>query len=419
MALSSPAFADPADRLEATGFLGVEDFAKDNGLGNALAPEQRPQTAPTFGGRLTYIPLKTSGDIHVALGTELELSFTPAWTGYGFESMRPSYFAPVFGYRAHLMLRLGGGWFQPHITGGVGGATVASESPLMAKETDPVFLWGVGATFAVGNGWQLRFDGRQELMESSSGGTTASYELIVGIGMRFGQKPVTTGPEHVEIVQNPPPPPPPEPDRDSDADGIPDKLDRCPQQAETVNGIEDDDGCPEADPDHDNIVGNLDKCPDQAEDFDKFQDDDGCPDPDNDKDGIADAADKCPNEPETKNGIADDDGCPDTIPPGVVEALATANKAKFDPNSVRISSRIKAALDKALLIMMSNPKLKFVITVHPDKEGDKFTDVARRRGENLKGYLIEQGVAMQSITAAVGPPVADAKAPMVEITIAP
>jgi len=99
MAFSSPAFADPADRVEATGFLGVEDFAKDNGLGNALAPEQRPQTAPTFGGRLTYIPLKTSGDIHLALGTELELSFTPAWTGYGFDSMRPSYFAPVFGYR--------------------------------------------------------------------------------------------------------------------------------------------------------------------------------------------------------------------------------------------------------------------------------------------------------------------------------
>ena len=173
------------------------------------------------------------------------------------------------------------------------------------------------------------------------------------------------------------------------------------------------------DRDGDGYKDDVDQCPDDPEDFDDFEDEDGCPEPDNDKDGILDDVDKCPNEPETKNGIADEDGCPDTIPPGVVEALATANKAKFDPNSVRISSRIKASLDKALLIMMSNPKLKFVITVHPDKEGDKFTDVARRRGENLKGYLIEQGVAMQSITAAVGPPVADAKAPMVEITIAP
>ena len=33
-----------------------------------------------------------------------------------------------------------------------------------------------------------------------------------------------------------------------------------------------------------------------------FQDEDGCPDPDNDSDGIPDAQDKCPNEPETKNG---------------------------------------------------------------------------------------------------------------------
>src|SRR5689334_19422641 len=81
MAVSSPAFAGAGDRVETNGFVGVEDFAKDNGLGGALAPEQRPQTAPTFGARLTYLPLRTSGDMYIALGTELELSFTPSWTG--------------------------------------------------------------------------------------------------------------------------------------------------------------------------------------------------------------------------------------------------------------------------------------------------------------------------------------------------
>ncbi|HEX3764799.1 MAG TPA: thrombospondin type 3 repeat-containing protein [Kofleriaceae bacterium] len=35
----------------------------------------------------------------------------------------------------------------------------------------------------------------------------------------------------------------PEPDRDHD--GIPDAQDRCPDQSETVNGVEDDDGCPD------------------------------------------------------------------------------------------------------------------------------------------------------------------------------
>ncbi len=34
--------------------------------------------------------------------------------------------------------------------------------------------------------------------------------------------------------------------RDNDGDGVPDARDRCPNEAETRNGIQDDDGCPEA-----------------------------------------------------------------------------------------------------------------------------------------------------------------------------
>jgi OOP family OmpA-OmpF porin len=419
LAVATPAVADPADRIEATGFLGVESFADDNGLGNALAEEQRPQTAPTFGARITYIALQTSGDRHLDLGGEAELSFTPAWTGYGFETMRPSYFAPVFGYRANLLLRLGGGFFQPHVLGGVGGASVASDSPLMAKETDPVFLWGVGAQFDMGSGWQVRVDGRQLVMESMGGGTTSSYEALLSVGVRLGARPAKAEPvEQIQIVQNPPPPPP-EPDRDSDGDGLPDKLDACPQQIETVNGIDDQDGCPEQDPDGDKLVTGSDKCPDRAEDFDKFEDDDGCPDDDNDKDGIADARDQCPLEPENKNGITDDDGCVDQVPPALLAALATATKAKFDPNSVRVSSRVKTALDRALIAMLGNSKLKYVITVHPEKDGDKDASLAKRRAENLKGYLIEQGVAMGSVTTAVGAVVTDKKAPVVVVSIAP
>jgi hypothetical protein len=65
------------------------------------------------------------------------------------------------------------------------------------------------------------------------------------------------------------------------------------------------------DSDHDGLADNFDLCPNEAEDMDGFEDEDGCPDLDNDKDGIKDADDKCPNEPETYNGYEDDDGCPD------------------------------------------------------------------------------------------------------------
>ena len=159
---------------------------------------------------------------------------------------------------------------------------------------------------------------------------------------------------------------------DADGDGVPDKDDPCPAEAEDRDGFEDADGCPEPDNDKDGVVdGNdrcpltaglaanqgcpdeapkdrdadgvadpQDKCPDQAEDKDGFQDEDGCPDLDNDADGVVDTADKCPDalgplqnlgcpvvdkdgdginddqdrcpsEPEDKDGYQDEDGCPD------------------------------------------------------------------------------------------------------------
>lgn len=101
------------------------------------------------------------------------------------------------------------------------------------------------------------------------------------------------------------------PAADEDIDGVPDDVDRCPEQAEDKDGFNDGDGCPDLDNDGDAIPDDKDRCPNDAEDDDEFEDSDGCPDLDNDRDGIPDASDKCPNEPEDKDGFQDDDGCPD------------------------------------------------------------------------------------------------------------
>jgi hypothetical protein len=135
-------------------------------------------------------------------------------------------------------------------------------------------------------------------------------------------------------------------EHDHDHDGIPDKDDKCPNEAEDHDGFEDDDGCPDLDNDKDGIPDLQDKCPNdpedgkepypkdgcpaskrdsdgdgipdsidqcplEEEDFDGFEDSDGCPDLDNDHDGIPDAQDKCPLCPEDKDGFEDADGCPD------------------------------------------------------------------------------------------------------------
>ena len=100
---------------------------------------------------------------------------------------------------------------------------------------------------------------------------------------------------------------------DGDGDGIPDREDKCPEQAEDKDGFQDDDGCPDLDNDGDGVPDREDKCPDQAEDKDGWKDDDGCPEDDDDKDGdgIPDKADKCPDKPEDKDGWKDEDGCPE------------------------------------------------------------------------------------------------------------
>ena len=110
--------------------------------------------------------------------------------------------------------------------------------------------------------------------------------------------------------------------KDSDRDGIPDASDGCPTQKETVNGYQDEDGCPDTAPttatdtDGDGIADTADSCPTSKETVNGYQDSDGCPDtvPDTDGDGIVDTQDLCPAEAETVNGYEDTDGCPDTPP---------------------------------------------------------------------------------------------------------
>ncbi|HEV8322551.1 MAG TPA: OmpA family protein [Myxococcota bacterium] len=102
------------------------------------------------------------------------------------------------------------------------------------------------------------------------------------------------------------------PELDNDRDGLPDAADACPNAAEDKDGVNDSDGCPDVDDDGDGVFNDADKCPGALEDIDGVADEDGCPDPDNDLDCIPDTADKCPDEAEVLNGVSDMDGCADS-----------------------------------------------------------------------------------------------------------
>ena len=109
---------------------------------------------------------------------------------------------------------------------------------------------------------------------------------------------------------------------DKDGDGIPDIIDQCPDDKETVNGVDDGDGCPD-------------------------ESDTPLIDPKRDRDGdgqFADVIDKCPDQPETVNGIDDGDGCPDTVPDTVLIAIASAQSIVFEPGRARLNDAAKEAL---------------------------------------------------------------------------
>jgi outer membrane protein OmpA-like peptidoglycan-associated protein len=392
------AHADP--RFEASGFVGVDYFSNKSQLGNSQDPSQIPGTAPLLGARVGYLVFPGMLAGRLQLGVEGELGLATAYTGYARNGSGDSFFAPVFEWHAHALLRLTGdsgllGTVRPHLVLGGGGETVASSSPLMQKETDPVVYWGLGVTVPVMTDWQLRIDVREGLMPARGGSETSTFAVQFGVSTSFGLATRTIPGTRSEL-----PPQVAVHDEDTDGDGIPDRLDKCPTARENINGVEDEDGCPEPDPDGDGLVGADDKCPDQAEDFDGFQDEDGCPDPDNDSDGIPDTADACPNEPETRNGFQDDDGCPDVVPPEITTAMASATTVRFEGGRARITEPAKLALAPIVAMLVTYHNMRLAVVGHLERLHGE--DLARRRAEAVKWYLVDQGFAEDRLEVRVG-----------------
>jgi outer membrane protein OmpA-like peptidoglycan-associated protein len=190
------------------------------------------------------------------------------------------------------------------------------------------------------------------------------------------------------------------PDPDNDNDGIKDAQDKCPLQAEDKDGFQDEDGCPDPDndkdgvpdlkdhcpdtpqgadgkdgcpnqdKDNDGIPDLSDKCPAEPEDRDGFEDEDGCPEADNDKDGIADVNDKCPGAPETFNGFEDEDGCPDKVEVKEIVRTMVLKGVNFKTNSAELTSESFRVLDDIVPQIQANKDITFEVAGHTDNRGN-------------------------------------------------
>ena len=166
-------------------------------------------------------------------------------------------------------------------------------------------------------------------------------------------------------------PPPPAPDLDNDLDGIPD---------------------------------TLDKCPNEPEDKDGFEDEDGCPDPDNDKDGIPDTSDLCPNEP----GPPEERGCPKkySLVSVTQEKIELHQAVFFATAKSTIMPQSFALLNEVADVLKSRSTMQVRVEGHTDSRGKRAANMllSQGRANAVKTYLVDHGIdASRMVSIGFGP----------------
>ncbi len=156
----------------------------------------------------------------------------------------------------------------------------------------------------------------------------------------------------------------------------------------------------ERDDDTDGIADKADRCPTEAEDMDGFEDDDGCPEPDNDRDGIGDDDDECPDVPEERGG--DKDGCPDK-PTVIVRRgqLIVYGKILFPVESADMKPQSEALLDEMARALKEHPRFRIEIAGHTDSSGlaSYNLKLSQDRADSVKRALVRRGVASGRLVA--------------------
>lgn len=233
----------------------------------------------------------------------------------------------------------------------------------------------------------------------SGGYGAADFRVLASVGMYltlddFNSKApppklqIESRPEHYEL--------------DSDGDGIPDELDRCPDEPEDGLPPHPSDGCPALpDRDGDGIPDAQDQCPDEPEDFDGLQDEDGCPEEDADGDSVLDVDDACPEEPGPPNAQADLNGCPTLTKVTEDGRVMILKPIEFERGNARIQAVSFPILNEVLTLMKARPGIEVAVHGHTDSSGSYELNVklSRDRAASVVKYLRDHGISGARLTS--------------------
>jgi outer membrane protein OmpA-like peptidoglycan-associated protein len=153
---------------------------------------------------------------------------------------------------------------------------------------------------------------------------------------------------------------------------------------------------PYADRDGDGIVDIEDDCPDQPETFDTFEDEDGCPELDGDQDGVPFERDVCPEEPiYPEQDPRYSDGCPKLAELSGDKIIIT-EAIYFLEDSIGIQRRSWPVLYAVKDILLEHPELEHVLVEgHTNDNGsaEYNYELSDRRSRAVAQWLVAHGIS--------------------------
>ncbi len=154
-------------------------------------------------------------------------------------------------------------------------------------------------------------------------------------------------------------------------------------------------GDPTADQDDDSILNGADRCPDQAETVDGVQDEDGCPEFDGDGDGVPFARDVCPTQPILpEQDPRYSDGCPH-VAELAGDHVAVTETILFREGRTELLASADPLLQAVRDQMLAHPEIQlFLIEGHANADGpdDYNLRLSDARAFSVMRWLVDHGV---------------------------